>query len=292
MFQLCVLQQICDAFYSRQSQSAKPTKQKQKPAQKRIIKFHGILFQSFCSYICAISLKKNIKQSAVERGFQLARRRKNENIKNISLAFSHHFSGKQYRKRAHKWVRNNHIRQMAPLRAAFMGDRIRQLAVAWLDCSAETPSRWQSVGHHLLTMSPDRPRRIPTRDLCHRRRVSARILICRMFHIQTNRLEVNYSPIRKNCTQFIFNRNQNFADSPKLRNKTQNPVRYNRNANAGATKKPTLSRTKAKSVAHDIVVVREANKKFGPDRDPDLQKLHVRISFRSTQLSHPVVESN
>lgn len=128
-------------------------------------------------------------------------------------------------------------------------------------------------------MIPGQHQRFPTRGQCRRRPVYARIQICHTFHTQTNRLEVSAdhhwslggSFEGQLFDQFILSS----SDSPKLRNKTQNPVKYNRNANS-ATKKPILSKTKAKSVAHDIVVVREANKKFGPDRDPDLQKLQVR----------------
>lgn len=65
------------------------------------------------------------------------------------------------------------------------------------------------------------------------------------------------------------------SDSPKYRNKAtiSNSVRSNRNVNA--SKKTNLSKTKAKSLAHDIVVVREANKKGGIDFDPDVHRLNV-----------------
>lgn len=128
-------------------------------------------------------------------------------------------------------------------------------------------------------MIRDQHQRVPTRDRCHRQRVYAPIQICHMSHTRTNQLEVNecvwsmrYLSRFKAINSIVYS--ISIADSPKLRNKTQNSIRYNRNANA-VTKKPLLSKTKAKSVAHDIVVVREANRKFGPDRDPDLQKLQV-----------------
>lgn len=45
--------------------------------------------------------------------------------------------------------------------------------------------------------------------------------------------------------------------------------------NVSSTKRAILPRSKAKSVAHDIVVVREANKKSGIELDPDIQRLQV-----------------
>lgn len=68
----------------------------------------------------------------------------------------------------------------------------------------------------------------------------------------------------------------NFSDSPKFRNKAQNNNNLRNNRNA-LTKRTILAKTKAKSIAHDIVVVREANKKVGLDRDPDMQRLQVII---------------
>lgn len=54
---------------------------------------------------------------------------------------------------------------------------------------------------------------------------------------------------------------------------TASNSRNNRNVNA--TKRAILPMSKAKSLAHDIVVVREATKKCGLDADPDIQRLQV-----------------
>lgn len=63
------------------------------------------------------------------------------------------------------------------------------------------------------------------------------------------------------------------TDSPKRQNKSNSSTKNVRNVTAG--KRTILSKSKAKSVAHDIVVVREANKKNSIDLDPDLQQLQV-----------------
>lgn len=63
------------------------------------------------------------------------------------------------------------------------------------------------------------------------------------------------------------------TDSPKRQNKG-NTSNNNKNIrNVGTTKRTILSKSKAKSMAHDIVVVREANKKV--EIDPDIQRLQV-----------------
>lgn len=65
------------------------------------------------------------------------------------------------------------------------------------------------------------------------------------------------------------------TDSPKRQNKSNSSsTKYVRNINSN--KRTILPKSKAKSVAHDIVVVREANKKSGIDLDPDIQRLQVR----------------
>lgn len=64
------------------------------------------------------------------------------------------------------------------------------------------------------------------------------------------------------------------ADSPKRQNKASTSSNKNIR-NMSSTKRTILSKTKAKSVAHDIVVVREANKKNGIEIDPDIQRLQV-----------------
>lgn len=65
------------------------------------------------------------------------------------------------------------------------------------------------------------------------------------------------------------------TDSPKRQNKSNSSGAKNvRNINS--SKRTILSKNRAKSVAHDIVVVREANKKSGIDLDPDIQRLQVR----------------
>lgn len=64
------------------------------------------------------------------------------------------------------------------------------------------------------------------------------------------------------------------TDSPKRQNKSNSSGTKNvRNINS--SKRTILSKSKAKSVAHDIVVVREANKKSGIDLDPEIQRLQV-----------------
>lgn len=65
------------------------------------------------------------------------------------------------------------------------------------------------------------------------------------------------------------------TDSPKRQNKSNlSGTKSVRNINPN--KRTILSKAKAKSVtAHDIVVVREANKKSGIDLDPDIQRLQV-----------------
>lgn len=66
-----------------------------------------------------------------------------------------------------------------------------------------------------------------------------------------------------------------FIDSPKRQNNKANTNNNKNIRNIGATKRTILSKTKAKSVAHDIVVVREANKKGTNEIDPDIQRLQV-----------------
>lgn len=66
-------------------------------------------------------------------------------------------------------------------------------------------------------------------------------------------------------------------DSPKFRNKAIISSNSRNNRNVNTTKKTILSKTRAKSLAaHDIVVVREANKRGGIEVDPDLQRLQVK----------------
>lgn len=64
------------------------------------------------------------------------------------------------------------------------------------------------------------------------------------------------------------------GDSPKFRNKAPSNIRNVRN-NSVTNKKNALVKGKAKSVAHDIVVVRGATKKTGLERDPEIQRLQV-----------------
>lgn len=72
------------------------------------------------------------------------------------------------------------------------------------------------------------------------------------------------------------------ADSPKRQNKSNSSgTKYVRNINPN--KRTILSKSKAKSVAHDIVVVREATKKSGIDLDPDIQRLQVRNEKKTLQ---------
>lgn len=62
------------------------------------------------------------------------------------------------------------------------------------------------------------------------------------------------------------------TDSPKRQ--TKGNANNNKNIrNVSTTKRTILSKSKAKSVAHDIVVVREANKKT--ELDLDIQRLQV-----------------
>lgn len=68
-------------------------------------------------------------------------------------------------------------------------------------------------------------------------------------------------------------------DSPKFRNKNQVNVRNVRTINQSTKKSAILPKTKSKSIAHDIVVVRGANKKSGIEKDPDIQRLQVIIKF-------------
>lgn len=63
-----------------------------------------------------------------------------------------------------------------------------------------------------------------------------------------------------------------FIDSPKLRNKATTGIGRN-SRSAGTSRRTVLP--KAKSVAHDIVVVREANKKGTTEIDSDLRRLQV-----------------
>lgn len=77
-------------------------------------------------------------------------------------------------------------------------------------------------------------------------------------------------PIRDLCINVLLIL-AHISDSPKHRNKATL-------ANTGRSNRSTYQRTmlpKAKSVAHDIVVVREANKKGPVAIDPDLQRLQV-----------------
>lgn len=74
----------------------------------------------------------------------------------------------------------------------------------------------------------------------------------------------------------------NVADSPKRQNKS-NANNAKNIRNMSSTKRTILSKTKAKSVAHDIVVVREANKKAGIDLDPDIQRLQVSNKIQNNQ---------
>lgn len=75
-------------------------------------------------------------------------------------------------------------------------------------------------------------------------------------------------------------------DSPKRQNKAN--TSNNKNIrNMSATKRTILSKTKAKSVAHEstLVVVREANKKDANEIDPDIQRLQViSISNLTNQI--------
>lgn len=63
------------------------------------------------------------------------------------------------------------------------------------------------------------------------------------------------------------------ADSPKRQNKGNNSSNSKNVRNVSTAKRTILSKSKAKSMAHDIVVVREANKKI--EIDPDIQRLQV-----------------
>lgn len=66
------------------------------------------------------------------------------------------------------------------------------------------------------------------------------------------------------------------TDSPKIRNKiTAGSSRYSRSA--GVSRRTVLP--KAKSFAHDIVVVREASKKANDEIDTDLQRLQVNLDI-------------
>lgn len=56
--------------------------------------------------------------------------------------------------------------------------------------------------------------------------------------------------------------------------------------NVSSSKRAILPRSKAKSVAHDIVVVREANKKSGTELDPDIQRLQVSFEQKKV-ISFP-----
>lgn len=65
-----------------------------------------------------------------------------------------------------------------------------------------------------------------------------------------------------------------FIDSPKLRNKAM--AGTSRSSRSAVSSRRTVL-PKAKSIAHDIVVVREANKKGTMEIDPDLRRLQVCI---------------
>lgn len=75
-----------------------------------------------------------------------------------------------------------------------------------------------------------------------------------------------------------------FIDSPKRQNKA-NSSGNKSFRNMSASKRTILSKTKAKSVAHDIVVVREASKKGTNEIDPDIQRLQVISIGKSFQLT-------
>ncbi|XP_055299996.1 BLOC-1-related complex subunit 5 [Sitodiplosis mosellana] len=66
------------------------------------------------------------------------------------------------------------------------------------------------------------------------------------------------------------------GDSPKRQNKGNSSNNKNIR-NVGTTKRTILSKSKAKSMAHDIVVVREANRKN--EIDPDIQRLQSIPQF-------------
>lgn len=72
---------------------------------------------------------------------------------------------------------------------------------------------------------------------------------------------------------FLFTKLFLFADSPKRQNKGNNNSNNKNVRNVSTTKRTILSKSKAKSMAHDIVVVREANRKI--EIDPDIQRLQV-----------------
>lgn len=69
------------------------------------------------------------------------------------------------------------------------------------------------------------------------------------------------------------------GDSPKLRNKAAGGSRSGRNGNLAQAKKAVLTKPRPKSLAHDIVVVHEAFRKSGPERDPDMRKLESIPQF-------------
>lgn len=73
----------------------------------------------------------------------------------------------------------------------------------------------------------------------------------------------------------LFIKNIFIADSPNHQNKGNASEKNVRNVSAA--KKTILSKTRAKSMAHDIVVVREANKKA--EIDPDIQRLQVNTAI-------------
>lgn len=73
-----------------------------------------------------------------------------------------------------------------------------------------------------------------------------------------------------------------FPDSPKHQNKSNSSAKNVRNVSAA--KRTLLPKSKTKSLAHDIVVVREANKKIGIELDPDIQRLQV--SKHSKSINH------
>lgn len=70
------------------------------------------------------------------------------------------------------------------------------------------------------------------------------------------------------------------GDSPKLRNKASNAnAPKGRGQSAAQSRKTMLTKARPKSLAHDIVVVHEAFRRSGPDRDPDMQRLQSIPQF-------------
>lgn len=73
------------------------------------------------------------------------------------------------------------------------------------------------------------------------------------------------------------------TDSPKFRNKGNTSARNVRVNSLESNKRPTVV-NKRVVTAHNIVVVRAANKEAGTEKDPDIQRLQV--SFIPLTVSH------